>query len=148
MHSKVPQCPTNLPLKNRQAALGVVMVCAQARHNGDLSLLPLAGVCVCVTKVHTASYRRDQKNVSHLVLLRSVYRLLPFRSVSVHICILATRPPRRARNGRVSRGTTVAKHRPIIVKKRIKGDIAPTQLLEALPSHKNPRLSRAPAENV
>ena len=76
------------------------------------------------------------------VTFRLPFTSVPFRFRS-HLairCILATRPTQRARNRRVSRGTTVAKHGPIIVKKRIKGDIAPTQLLEALPSHKNPRV--------
>ena len=86
--------------------------------------------------------------VPFTVYFRSVPFPFSFRSRLAIRCILATRPPRKARNGRVSRGTTVAKHGLIIVKKQIKGDITLTQLLEALPSHKNPRLSRAPAGNV
>ena len=90
-----------------------------------------------------------KKNLSNLVpftvYFRSVLFPFSFRSLVAIRSVLATRPPRRARNGRISRGTTVAKQGPIVVKMRIKGDIAPTQLLEALPSHKNPR---APADNV
>ena len=75
--------------------------------------------------------------VSNLVPLRSIYRLLPFsfRSI-VAICYILFRSRDTPTTKSVLRGTTVAKQGPIIVKKQIKGDIASTQLLEALPSHK------------
>ena len=153
------KCASLLPYCTvvRSEKVGVAQACLASRVETDKRSTGVYRFRFAVSpsvERQTTFFSRDKK-VYNLVLFTVYSRSVPlpfgFHSLVAIRCIPfrsrdtpTAKGQKRARFAVYSGSQTRSDHR----EKMNQGDIASTQLLEALPSHKNPWLPRAPAENL